>query len=404
MPLASTRSSPSVEGQAPGADETTEPNGGAHETTESNAGGGRDHRAQNDSRCRGTLVARMKPTIKDVAVLAGVSTATVSSVVTGRRGVSPELRERVMAAVEATGYRPNLVAQSLRDRRTLTIGVSVPDITNPFFNAVVRAIDGGAFAAGFHVLLVSSDERSAVERTRIENLVARQVDGLIIIPTDDEVAYADDLVRQRVPAVFVDRGSPRLPFDLIQVDNYRAAYEGARYLGSLGHRRIAAVGTSTDLHNIRQRFAGFHAALDDIGIPGADRVAVAAGLDDADGSQTVGKVLGSENPPTALFCLTNRMALHAMRAVNDLALRVPADLSILGFDDVDWVTAVHPAVSTVAQPLHALGQRAWDTLRARIADAARPLERVALSCQLVIRGSTAPAPTPGPADAPTKGS
>lgn len=345
----------------------------------------------------------MTPTIKDVARLAGVSTATVSSVVTGRRGVSPELRERVMAAVEATGYRPNLVAQSLRDRRTMTIGVSVPDITDPFFNAVVRAIDGGAFGAGYHVLLVSSDERSAVERTRIEHLIARQVDGLIIIPTNDDVAYAEDLVHKRVPTVFVDRGSPRLPFDLIQVDNYRAAYEGARYLGSLGHRRIAAVGTSTNLHNIRQRFAGFDAALNDIGIPSSDRVAVAPGLDDADGSQTVRQMLGSEAPPTALFCLTNRMALHAMRAVNDLSIRVPEQLSILGFDDVDWVTAVQPAVSTVAQPLHALGHRAWDTLRARIADPARPLERVALSCHLVIRRSTAPAPAPPPADARADG-
>lgn len=335
----------------------------------------------------------MKPTIKDVAKLAGVSTATVSSVMSGRRGVSRELSERVMRAVEASGYRPNLVAQSLRDQRTKTIGVSVPDITNPFFNGIVRAIDAEAFDAGYHLLLVSNDERSTVERTRVEHLIARQVDGLIIIPTEDEVVYADGLLRKRVPTVFVDRGSPKLPFDLITVDNYRAAYDGTRYLNTLGHSRVAAVGTSTDLHNIRQRLAGFNAALGDVGVPQEDSVVAAPGLDDVDGARIVLELLRAEHPPTALFCLTNRMALHAVCAVHNRGIRVPEELSILGFDDVEWVTAVQPPVSTVAQPLHELGRRAWIALKARMDGADTPIERVSLSCRLIVRGSTAPLQT-----------
>ena len=339
---------------------------------------------------RAKLATGMRPTIKDVAKLAGVSTATVSSVMSGRRGVSRELSERVIRAVEAIGYRPNVVAQSLRDQRTKTIGVSVPDITNPFFNGIVRAIDAEAFDAGYHLLLVSNDERSTVERTRVENLVARQVDGLIVIPTEDDVAYADDLRRKRVPTVFVDRGSPKLPFDLIGVDNYRAAYDGTRYLNSLGHSRVAAVGTSTDLHNIRQRFAGFNAALGDVGIRQEDRVVAAPGLGDVDGARIVLELLRADDPPTALFCLTNRMALHAVCAVHSIGIRVPEELSILGFDDVEWVTAVQPPVSTVAQPLHELGRRAWTALRTRMDGVDTPVERVSLSCRLIVRGSTAP--------------
>lgn len=332
----------------------------------------------------------MRPTIKDVAKLAGVSTATVSSVMSGRRGVSSELRDQVNRAIEAIGYRPNVVAQNLRDQRTKTVGVSVPDITNPFFNGIVSAIDAEAYDAGYHLLLVSNDERSTVERTRVENLIARQVDGLIIMPTEDDVAYADDLPRARVPTVFVDRGSPKLPFDLIRVDDYRAAYDGTRYLCSMGHACVAALGTSTDLHNIRQRFAGFHAALSDAGVPQEDRVVAAPGLGDVDAARMVLELLRTDHPPTALFCLTNRMALHAVRAVHSLGIQVPEELSILGFDDVEWVTAVQPSVSTVAQPLQELGRRAWAALRTRMARPDAPLERVSLSCRLTIRGSTAP--------------
>jgi LacI family transcriptional regulator len=279
----------------------------------------------------------------------------VSSVLSGRRGVSPALTERVLRAVEEVGYRRNLVAQSLRDQRTRTIGVSVPDITDPFFNGIVRSVDAEAFAAGYHVLLVSNDERSAVERHRVEQLVARQVDGLIVVPTEDEVAFADALVRERVPAVFVDRGSPTLPFDLVGVDDFRAAYDGTRYLCGLGHRRVAAVGTSTGLRTIRRRLAGFHAAMHEAGVAEQDRVVLALGLGSDDATDAIVALLRDDDPPTALFCLTNRIAVHAVRAVHQLGLRVPTDLSILGFDDVDWVSVVHPAVSVVAQPLQTSG-------------------------------------------------
>lgn len=332
----------------------------------------------------------MRATIKDVAKRAGVSTATVSSVMSGRRGVSATLRERVLQAVEELGYEPDAVAQSLRDRRTRTIGVSVPDITNPFFNGIVRVVDAEAFAAGYHTLLVSNDERADIERIRIGHLITRRVDGIIVVPTDDDVAYRDALVRLRLPAVFVDRGSPTLPFDVIGADDYRGGYDGARLLHGLGHRRIAALATSVRLHNIRQRLAGFDAAMNAAGVAEDDRIISILGLGDDDGVSGIVDVLRRDDAPTALFCFTNRVALYSLRAAHHLGLRVPTDLSILSFDDVDWLAAAQPPLSVVAQPLNELGRRAWVALHARIVGSTAPVERVSLACSVAVRGSTAP--------------
>jgi LacI family transcriptional regulator len=332
------------------------------------------------------------PTIKDVAKLAGVSTATVSSVLSGRRFVSPHLAAEVRRAVDALGYRPNAVARSLRDQRTMTIGVSVPDITNPFFNGIVRAVDAVADAAGYQVLLVSNEERPDVERKRVETLVARQVDGLVIVPSDDEVVYAEYLQRQRVPTVFVDRGSARLPFDLVTVDNVAAAYAATRYLVSLGHRRIAALATSNVLRNIRERLNGFRGALRDADLPVDERLVVAPGLDVDAGVDAARALLATEPGPTAVFCLTNRMARSAMRAMHALALNVPRDVSLLTFDDVDWATAMEPELTTVAQPLDELGRQAFSVLKARMDGDDGPVQRPALECRLVVRASTTPPP------------
>lgn len=330
------------------------------------------------------------PTIKDVAKLAGVSTATASSVLSGRRNVSPRLAAQVRMAVESLGYRPNAVARSLRDQRTTTIGVSVPDITNPFFSGIVSAVDAAADAAGYQVLLVSNDERPDVERKRIEELVARQVDGLLIVPSGDAVAYTDFLQRQRVPTVFVDRGSPTLLFDLVTVDNANAAYTATRYLISLGHERIAALATSTALQNIRERLGGFRRAMCDAELPVDEQLVATAGFDLVDGLGVARALLSVDPAPTAIFCLTNRMALSAMRATRAMALKVPYDVSLLTFDEVDWATAMEPELTTVAQPLAELGERAFSVLKSRMDGDVGPPRRLALECRLVVRASTAP--------------
>ena len=330
------------------------------------------------------------PTIKDVAKLAGVSTATVSSVLSGRRYVSPHLATQVKRAVDALSYRPNTVARSLRDRRTTTIGVSVPDITNPFFNGIVRAVDAAADAADYQVLLVSNDERADVERKRIETLVARQVDGLIIVPSDDEVAYVEYLQREGLPTVFVDRGSARLPFDLVVVDNATAAFAATRYLVSLGHRRIAALATSTVLQNIRERLDGFRGAMRDAGLPVDERLVATPGFSLEASVAAARALLAVDQAPTAVFCLTNRMALCAIRAAHALTLEIPHDVSVVTFDDVDWATAMGPEITTVSQPLDELGRHAFEVLKARIDGEQGPLHRLALECRLVVRESTTP--------------
>ncbi|HWA79096.1 MAG TPA: LacI family DNA-binding transcriptional regulator [Acetobacteraceae bacterium] len=331
--------------------------------------------------------------MRDVAERAGVAPATVSNVLSGRRQVRPALKERVLAAIAEINYRPNQLASSLRLMRSNTIGILVPDLTNPFFAALVHRLEDLAAEGGYQILLASSNEDEKRQAERLRTLLMRRVDGLIIAPTRDETKA---LMEQRVkppPTVLMDRGFGEEDFDTVTADNGDAGREGCRHLIALGHRDIAFVVTSTALANMRERREGYLAALREAGL--GERARVIAGGFDLDGCRNaVEQELRRAEPPTAIFAANYVATLGAVKAIRGLDLDFPSAVSLLGFDDSDWMTVLRPYLSVIVQPVRAMADLAWELLRERLGNRGRPYRHVRLPCALSIRESTQPPPLP----------
>jgi LacI family transcriptional regulator len=325
------------------------------------------------------------PTIRDVARLAGVSVATVSNVLNGGRPVRPEVRAVVLSAVRELGYIPNRLARGLRSRRSQTLGLIVPDITNPFFSGLVKAIEHSARAEGYQVLLSSSEEDARIEYDLA--LASRQVDGMIVIPTQDSPRYLLRL-SEKTPVVLLDRIGGEDCLDRVGIDNIQAAHHGTQYLISQGHRRIMLLISTLELANIRERVEGYRQALAEAGLPLDPRLVVPCGRG-ADTAQVVAGVI-TKYQPSAIFAATNRLSLVAVQAIRELGLAFPQQISLLGFDDFEWSTLLQPYLSAVKQPLEQMGRTACDLLLERLAGMRSEPKRVLLPYTLAIRQSVAP--------------
>ncbi|MDA8249867.1 MAG: LacI family DNA-binding transcriptional regulator [Rhodospirillales bacterium] len=339
----------------------------------------------------GNRFATAAPTIRDVAARAGVATATVSNVLTGRRAVAPDKQRLVLEAVAALGYRPNHIAASLRRRDTRTVGIVVPDITNPFFTGLVRRIEERAADAGYESVLVDCNESTAREGARLSALLARMIDGLIVAPTEDNLGAHAALLPRMPPAVLIDRGFGMAGFDTVALDNADATLRGCRHLLELGHRDIALLVSARERANIRDRIAGYRSALNEAGCGGRARVIV-GGVDVESCRAAIEQELRRADRPTAVFAATYPATLGAVKAIRALDLAFPDDVSLLGFDDSDWMTVLRPYVSTIVQPVAALADRAWQCIGARLERSAAPFAHLRLPCTVAVRESTRPPP------------
>ncbi len=333
------------------------------------------------------------PTIRDVAERAGVSVATVSNVVNGNRPVGEESRRKVKEAVAALRYRPDRAASSLRGASSRLVGMVVPDITNVFFANLVHGVEEQAARSGYDLLLVSANEDVAIERRRIEALVSRRVDGLLVVPARDDSLQAlreGALAGRLPPTVLIDRGEEAPGLDAVAADCFSGAYAATRHLVDFGHRDIVVlVATySIGLKNITARIAGYQKALEEAGLAERARIAVGGhSLDTLRGA--VEQELHRAEPPTAIFALTNVAALAAIKAVRGLGLEIPGDVSIVGFDDFDWMSALRPYLTTVAQPIEEFAACSWRLLMERVSGEAGPEgRRVELPCPLRVRESS----------------
>lgn len=326
--------------------------------------------------------------MRDVAERAGVAPATVSNVLSGRRAVRPELQARVIAAIEETGYRPNQLASSLRRARSQTIGVMLPDLTNPFFAALVHRLEDRAAEDGYEIILVGSHENEERERARLATLLSRQVDGLIIAPTRDEIAALRENAGRLPPTILMDRGAGDPSFDSVSADNAEAARQGCRHLIDLGHRDIAFIVTSSTLHNMQERIAGYEAALAEAGL--ASRARILAGGFDIDACRAcIEQELLRADRPSAIFAANYVATLGAMKAIRAIGLDVPGEVSLLAFDDTDWMTVLRPYLSAIAQPVAEMADAAWRLLCARLAEPrAVARDHLSLPCTLTAREST----------------
>ena len=331
-------------------------------------------------------------TIKDVAERAGVSITTVSHVLNQTRFVSEELRASVLAAMEELNYRPNVLARGLRRGETKTLGLVVPDNSNPFFAEIARIVEDVGFASGHSVILCNSDGQAEKEAAYIDVLIAKQVDGVIFIAAGSDPQHLEELTVAGIPVVVADREIPQDLADVVLVDNEQGGYEATRYLLDLGHRRIACIAGPSHLTPSADRVRGYHRALAEAGIAGEEGLVVPGDFRSHGGEAAMGHLLRLQAPPTAVLACNDLMAVGAMRAIGAAGLRIPEDISLIGYDNIDIASAVSPALTTVAQPIAALATEAANCLLGRIQSKKRsePRKRIVLATNLVIRDSCAP--------------
>jgi LacI family transcriptional regulator len=336
---------------------------------------------------------RSSPTILDVAAAAGVSTATAARALGAYGAVSPDVRERVAAAALKLGYRRNSLARSMITGRSHTIGLVMADIENPFFARAVRGIADVAHGAGYEVLLVNSDEDPATERAAVRVLFEKRVDGLIVAPASaDEGVHLAEIAALGVPVVLFDRATPGVDADAVVVDNELAAERAIGHLAALGHRRISLLTSQGLIHTNQMRLAGYLDGLRAAGLPVDDElVRMAEYTREAAVAETIA-VLSLGDPATAIFTTDNLMSLGAFEGTQRAGRRVPDDVSLVGFDDLDWTTIVRPPLTVVAQPLYELGRTAAERLIARINGDESPPMQYTLATTFIVRESTGPAP------------
>lgn len=333
-------------------------------------------------------------TMKDVARLAGVSTATVSATINMSTYVSPALRARVEAAIRQLGYAPSAVARSLKMGVTRLLGLVVADITNPFFTELVHVVEQAAQLDGYSVLLVDTDQDVEKELAALRLMESQRVDGVILAPSGSPSDYRRaGLSAYRPPIVLVDRAVSQFDADVVVIDNVRAAHLATRHIVALGHRRIATIAGSAHVSTGADRLAGFRTALLEAGLPFDPALVRAGNFREDDGYEAATALLRLPSPPSAIFAANNQMLIGLIRAVVDLGLACPRDVSIAAVDDLPWAGAVSPRLTMIRQPVREMGETVVRLLLQRIAAPATAEPRhVVLQPELVVRDSCAPWP------------
>jgi len=289
-------------------------------------------------------------TIRDVAKLAGVSIATVSHVINETRYVSDELVYRVKNAMEELDYHPNLLASSLRGGETKTIGLIIPDISNQFFAEISRKIEDNGLAHGYSLIICNTDDNPEKEKRYIDILLSKQVDGFIFISAGDETDSLLKPISKGIPIVVADRYIENPNVNTVVVDNFDGGYQATKHLISLGHKRIGFISGSLTVSPSSDRFEGYKKALIDSNLPVDLSIVVHGDYRYQGGVDAMKKLLSVDPELTALFSCNDMMALGAIRTVYNFGLKIPEDISIIGFDDIPLAKSSYPALTTMAQP------------------------------------------------------
>lgn len=331
----------------------------------------------------------MTASIRDVADRAGVSVGTVSNVLNHRERVTPESVERVNAAIAQLGYVRNDAARQLRAGRSTTVGLIVLDVRNPFFTELARGAEGEADGRGLSVLLANSDESVAREARYLDLFEQQRVRGILISPYQE---VGDRLRQMRVrgiPAVLVDRRSEDDLFSSVSVDDELGGYLAVRHLLDIGRRRILFTGGPIDMRQIDDRRRGAQRAVDDVA--GARLETLPGAASQVDDGRTAGDAIAAraaEHRPDAVFCANDLVALGVLQRLSAHAIRVPDDIALIGFDDIDFAAAAVVPLSSIRQPSRLMGETALRLLVQESDDPQRAAEKVVFEPELVVRAST----------------
>lgn len=339
-------------------------------------------------------------TMRDVARLAGVSVATVSAVVNGKQVVRPMVVARVQDAMKALNFHPDHVARSLRVKKTTTIGAVVPDFSSGFFVDVIRGIEDAAHVKGYSVLLCNSADNAEREQLHLRALLSRRVDGVLLASTD-LYSIAETQQRSGMPIVLFDRVPPRYRGSAVVVDNVNAAYRATQHLIDLGHRQIAFIAGRLDLSTASDRAEGFRKALEDAHLPLNGSYFKRGDYHPQSGYQSGLQLLQLPNRPTAIVCSNGLMTVGLLRAVNELQIDCPRQISIIGFDEpapdsygFNLSTLMRPELTVIAQPGYEVGRQAAQSLLSLLDEnEPHPGDQnpvITLKAELRVRKSTAP--------------
>jgi LacI family transcriptional regulator len=327
-------------------------------------------------------------TIRKVADLAGVSTATVSHVINDTRAVSGALTTRVLNAMEQLDYQPDIIARSLRRRETLTVGLIVPSIEIPFFARVAAGIEAAANDVGYSVILCNTGWSLSREVHYLNNLLARRVDGLLCISLAMSAEHIAPVLRRRTPVVIFERTMPGVEVDAVEIDNVQGAFDATAHLLDLGHRRVGCITGLPNSNLNEERIHGYRQALTERGIPFDPSLLRMGDYTAAAGVRESLALLRLPQPPSAIFAFNDLMAMGVIQAVQERGLRIPADVAVIGFDGLAITEHCYPPLSTIEQPVAEMSAAAIALLLDRIKGGAAPARVQTFVAKLVTRTST----------------
>ena len=325
-------------------------------------------------------------TILDIAREAGVSPSTVSRVLNGTVPVAPEKRDLVLSIAKKLRYHPNVIAQGLVRGRTAAIGVLTQSIASPFYGEILLGVEQGLAGSGYHLIITSGNWQTDAELAALDLLSARRVDALIVhagVISDEDLQHA----AEELPLVVIGRSIEHIEDHCLRVDDFRAAYEATRYLIGLGHRRIAHIARPTHHQDAVDRYAGYRRALSDANLPIDEQIIFVGDFTEQSGLLATQSLLNRALMFSAIFAANDQMAYGARLALYRHGIRVPDDISLIGFDDQPASAYTTPPLTTVRQPTHAIGQAAAQAIL-RLLNG-QPPALPALSTELIIRESAA---------------
>ena len=328
-------------------------------------------------------------TIKDVAALAGISYTTVSHVLNKTRPVSEPVRLKVEEAIARLDYVPSAVARSLKAKSTATIGLLVANSLNPYFAELARGIEDYCERNNYCVILCNCDDDPDKQRSYLRVLLEKRVDGLVVASAGGDAGLASGLAGVRTPMVIVDRSLEGIDADLVRIDHEQGAYLATRHLLDLGHRAIACIGGPAITSVAHMRKAGYLRALSEAGLIPNDEWMIESDFSCTGGYEAAGRLLSGDRP-SAIFACNDMMGIGVLRAAAERHIRVPEQLSVIGFDDVQMSRYVYPALTTVGQSILQLGETAAQVLLRRIATPQQAVEQLIVAPNIVLRESTGP--------------
>ncbi len=334
----------------------------------------------------------MKINIKDVARKAGVSTATVSRVLSDFPGVREKTKIQVLKAVEKLNYEINAVARSLRQKKTNSIGIIVGNVLSQFYSVIAKSVEDTANKFGYHTILCNGDENPEKELEYLKVLKSNRVDGIILTPTGKNSEYVQNLINSRTKVVLLDRLIEGVDCDAVLVDNTIGAYKAVKHLIDQGYRKIGIVDGYLDRTTGAERLKGYLQAIEDAGIAKDDSLIKIGNFKKESGKKLTKELLEQSNRPEAIFTTNIDMSIGALIAIKEMGLTIPDDIGIVCFDDSDWALILEPPITVIRQPVYQLGSMAAELLIKKIESKRKKVKKTpsiaTLETELIIREST----------------